>query len=213
MRRSTRLSLALAGAAAVAMAPLASAGTSAPNTLVVPDATGDVLAAQTAYDITGVTYTTTGTTETRKVGKKKVAVYTPKDLVVTMNLAAPPSTNPTSLYQVNVETGSCGGLQLYYAPSLVLEGSGGLVSCGSEPDETGSTTTFLDVVPQLKGNSIVFTMSIKGLPKEMKAGSTLSGTTAFTTIVEPVTGIFGPYQVDPAASYDTATSDATFVIG
>jgi hypothetical protein len=199
----------------VALATTASAGgPAAPNTLTFTDPAGDHVATDAGNDILSVTFTTTGTTGPKGPGKgrgKGNLAYTPKALVVTMKLAAPPSTVPGTLYEVDATTSGCGGLFLYFTPGA--EGSDGYVDCGSEPDETGSTATFFGVVPDVQGKVITWSIPLSMMPKEAGVGSSISEFAAYSTQADPALGLVGPYLLTSALNYDNATSDATYKIG
>ena len=206
--RVTRPAIVLAAVAALSLAGSASAA-SGPNTLTFADDAGDA-AVSDAYDITGVTYTTTGTTTTTKSKGKQTTAYTPKALVVSMTLAEPPSAVPGALYEIDAETAACGTLYLYFTPDG--SGSGGLVGCG-EADATGSDTTALDVEPTVAGKVVTWTLPLKSLPAQMKVGSSISEIRAYSTQVDPVTGVVGPYLLTEELNYDNAATDATYKIG
>jgi hypothetical protein len=210
--RPALVALSLAG---VALATTASAGgPAAPNTLTFNDPAGDAVPTDDGNDILSVTYTTTGVQEPKGPGKgrgKGNLVYTPKALVVTMQLAAPPSAVPGTLYEADATTSACGDLLLYFTPGV--DGSGGLVDCGSEADATGSTATSLDVEPQVQGNTVTWTLPLSSLPKEMAVGSTISDFVAYSTQTDPVTGVVGPYLIDSSLNYDNASGDGTYKIG
>ena len=210
--RVVRPALLLTVAAAVALASGASAApTPGPRSLTFADPAGDAVAS-TAYDITAVTATTTGVvTKTGKGKSKGNAVYTPKALVLSMTLAEAPSSTPGTLYEIDVETSACGTLMAYFTPGA--DGSGALVGCGSEPDETGSTATTFDVLPTVTGKTITWTLPFSMLPAEMKPGSSLSTFAAYATQADPAVGVVGPYLFTSELNFDNATSDAVYKVG
>lgn len=197
--RSMLLALTCAG---VALAPSALAA-SGPATLVAPDPAGDALAAGAAFDITGITLTTTGTT----AGK----AYTPKQLVVSLALAEPPSTQSGATYGVDVDLAGCGYAQFSYTPGAALGEGSIFTECGSPADETGSTATLYQQAPKVKDNVITWTISVR--TTGFKPGTSVTGINAYTTFNEPVFGIIGPTAVDPALAFDTAETDKRYVIG
>jgi hypothetical protein len=200
-----RPALVLAAAVAVAAAGAASAAPG-PNTLVFKDAAGDNVSPSAASDITGVTFTTTGT----GTGK----AYQPKALVLTMSLSAPPSEDGTTIYEIDADLAGCGDFYVSWVPgSPLLDPSFNWADCGSEPDELGSTGTSFDAAPEVKGNDIVWTMSLKGLPVPVKTGIAFTGLNAYTDFVDPVTGIFGPKAITEEPLYDSAATDAKYVVG
>ena len=210
--RVVRPALLLTAAAAVALASTASgAAPVGPRALTFSDPAGDA-APSGAYDITAVTATTSGViTKTGKGKSKGNAVYTPKALVLSMTLAEAPSTTPGTLYEVDMETSTCGYLYVYFTPGV--DGSGSLVECGSEPDETGSTATNIEVEPVVTGKTITWTLPFSMLPKEIKPGTSVTDFQAYSTQVDPVTGVVGPYLVASDLNFDNATSDATYKVG
>ena len=206
--RLARFALATAGLATAGLALSSSAATPVgPKTLSYTDATGDSLGAVASNDITKVTFTTTGTTT--KVGKK--TTYTPKNLVVSLTLAAAPGSTPGLDYEVDGDLPGCGSTNFTYTPGAQVQG-GLFTECGSEPDATtGSTSTLYDAPPTVNGSTITWTFSLKGLSPEFKAGAVFSGITAFTVQNDPVFGIVGPGLV--GGEYDTASTDSTYKIG
>ena len=202
MRRH-RLAVLLASVATVSLA--GSALAAGPKTLAFTDAKGDNVSPSAAQDVVGVSFTTSGT------GKGKA--YKPKALVVTLQLAAPPSDDGTTIYQVNANLPGCGDFYVSVVPgSPVLDPSFNFADCGSEPDETGSTGTAFDAVPEVKGSSLVWTISMKGFPGKMAAGTTLGALSAHTDFVEPVLGIVGPGAVT-GPLYDSAATDKSYTVG
>lgn len=203
MRRH-RLAVLLASVASVSLA--GSALAAGPRTLAFADAKGDNVSPGAAQDITRVSFTTSGS------GKGKA--YTPKALVITLSLAAPPSEDGSTVYRVDAELPGCGGFYVSVVPgSPVLDPSFNYADCGSEPDELGGTGTAFDAVPEVKGSSFVWTISMKAFPKPMKRGDVLRGLSAYTDFVEPAFGIFGPAGVTGQPLYDTASTTAAYPIG
>lgn len=204
MPASVRPLLALVTVLGIALGTAASAA-SGPTTLAFSDPKGDNRSPSAGQDITGVTFTTTGT------GKGKA--YTPKNLVITLSLAAPPTTDGTTVYEVAATQAGCGDLYVSVVPgSPVLDPSFNYADCGSEPDTTGSTGTSFDAVPDIKGSAIVWTVPLKSLPAPAKAGTTFTGIHAYTDFVDPAFGIFGPGAVT-GPLYDTASTDRSYPVG
>ena len=165
--RLVRPALAVAAVLAVGMATSATGATAGPTTLTFADPAGDNTSPSAASDITGVTFTTTGS----KVGKK----YVPKALVITLALSAPPSDDGTTIYEVEFDQPGCGSVYVSVVPgSPVLDPSFNFADCGSEPDETGSTGTAFDAVPEVKGSSLVWTISMKSLRMRSSASSSIT---------------------------------------
>lgn len=204
--RAIRPALALAAVLGIAVASAASAA-GGPNTLTFVDKAGDNVSPSKGQDITGVTFTTTGT----GAGKKYVA----KNLVVTMALAAPATSDGTTVYDVQATLAGCGSYSMQYSPGANLVESSGYAECGSEPDQTGSTGTLFDFDVAAKGSSLVFTVPLKALPGSVKPGATFTALNAYTDFVDPVTGLFGPAGLfgSDAAVYDTAATDTSYKVG
>jgi hypothetical protein len=203
--RLIRPALVLAAAVAVGVAGAASAGSVGPKTVTFSDPAGDNVSPGGGLDITGVTWTTAGAGK----GKKYVA----KSLVLTLTLAAPPTTDGTTLYGVDGSLAGCGDFYVNFMPGAQLGDTFNYANCGGDPaSATGSGTSF-DGAPEVKGNSIVWTLPLKSLPGDVKVGSSFSGLNALTDFVDPVTGIIGSYGAGGPALEDTATTDAAFVVG
>ena len=200
----TRLAVLLSAVAAVSLA--GSALAAGPNTLTIADAKGDNVSPGAASDITGVTFTTTGSGK----GKK----YTPKALVITMNLGAPPTSDGSTTYRVDWQVAGCGGVYVSYIPgSPVLAESFNYADCGSEPDELGDTGTVFDSVPEIRGSSLVWTTSLKSLPFKAPAGTSLTELVAFTDFIDPVLGVVGPQSLTEEPLYDVASTEKAYVVG
>jgi hypothetical protein len=203
--RLIRPALVLAAAVAVGIAGAASAASAGPKTVTFSDPAGDNVSPGGGQDITGVTWTTAGT------GKGKA--YVAKSLVLTLTLAAAPTTDGTTLYGVDGTLGGCGDFYVNYMPGAQLGDTFNYADCGGDPaDPTGSGTSF-EATPEVKGNSIIWTLPIKSLPGDVKAGSTFTGLNALTDFVDPVTGIFGSYGAGGPALEDTAATDTAYVVG
>lgn len=220
MRRLVRPAVVLAAAAVALIASGASAAAPGPLTLTYTDPAGDAIPTA-AYDITSVTATTTGKVTTSRVngkgkgkGKAKgdtITTYTPEALVLSMTLAAAPSSLPGTLYEIDAMTSKCGRMYLYYTPGV--DGSGALVGCGSEPSATGSTATSIPVEPTVKDKTITWTLPFDALPRELKPGTSITAFEAFSTQVDPVTGVVGPYLLSSDLNFDNALSNAKYTIG
>lgn len=201
MRTSLRSLLLIGTCAGIALAPTSSAA-SKPAQLVVPDPAGDAVTGA-PFDITSITLTTAGKTEGR--------TYTPKTFVVTLSLAAPPSTQAGATYGVDVELAGCGYANFSYTPDAALGEGSIFTECGSPEDETGSTATLYSTPPKVKGNVITWSISVK--TPGFKPGTAVSAINGFTTFNEPVFGILGPTAVEKALAFDLAETDKTYVIG
>jgi hypothetical protein len=204
VRALLRPALALTGVVAVVLASAAAAAPAGPKTLSFKDAAGDNISPGAASDITGVTFTTTGTGK----GKKYVA----KNLVVQLALAAAPDSNGTTIYEVDTQLAGCGAFTMSYSPGARLIESSGFAECGGDGTPTGSGTLF-DALPEVKGSTMTWTLPLKSLPGDVKVGSSFTKLYAYTDLVDPVTGLLGPAVIDNALAYDSAATDASYIVG
>ena len=196
--RTARLALVAAGLAAVGFAVPSGAATttsSGPKALVFTDEAGDGVAP--GDDITKVTYTTSGTTA--KVGKK--TVYTAKNLVFTIETAAPVVSTGYVQYNVQGVVDGCGEFYLGAAPGSALD----TISAACPDDDT---VDFAAATYEVKGNTITFTVPLDGT---FKKGVKIDTPYAYTGLVDPVTGELGPSFFFVAN--DDAASDGTYTIG
>jgi hypothetical protein len=227
---TVRLSLAAAGLAVVGLvggATAAPATATGPKSLVLSDPSGDAVPGMTG-DITKVTYTTSGTTTVKKVGKRSVATYTPKALVVSMVMADAIDTTGAVVYEADAKVDGCGTLSLYAqfgVTGAVNDPSGGLLGCGGSGslDPTGavpapaagllaSSSTSLTVTPTVVGKTITWTLDFSEAPAVLKAGASITGFDVYTALSDPVLG-FGPYLFDSTFYSDQVASDSTYKIG
>jgi hypothetical protein len=65
---------------------------------------------------------------------------------------------------------------------------------------------------KVKGNDIIWTLPLKSLPKEVRAGAKLHDVVAYSDIVEPVLGSDGPSDAGVPTVFDTASSSKTWII-
>ena len=185
-------------AAAVALSCVLSATATAKTAPQIVDAKGDALGMQAGTDIESVTF------ELTRLGR------TVNGFTVTMKLDGPPVRQPGVLYRVYGEHDGCGSFQMSSAATLALvEQNQVLFSCGSSPDEFGSTSTIINVTPKTVGSSLVWTFKLKMLPKEARSGE-MSGLEAFVTLADPVTGILNAADFVPQSAIDHAVGDGTF---
>jgi hypothetical protein len=204
--RLVRPALALAVVAAIAVAGSASAAPFAPKTLTFTDKAGDNVSPGAGQDITKVTWTTAG----KGKGKK----YAPKSLVITLTLAAPPTTDGSTVYGVDSQLPGCGEVYFQYMPGARLLDSFNYADCGGDPsDPTSGGGSSFDSVPDIQGNSIVWTVPFKAMPAEVKAGSVFEKLNAYTDFVDPATSIVGPYSLVGVALYDTAETATPYTVG
>lgn len=208
-RRSARLALVVAGLAVVGLTLPASAG-SAPAKLVVTDPAGDSHAAPFAAmtggadELVKMTWTSTGKTTKRKVGKKVVTTYTPKNLVVVLETAGDIDTGGATQYDIEGNSVGCGDFYLYVAPGSALEGVFG--SCADDDTVDFGSATFA-----VAGKTITFTIPLGSVPG-LTAGKTVTGLNAYTGNVDPITGEVGPVIIGGTLANDSVPSDAAFKI-
>lgn len=204
--RLARPALALAVVAAIAVAGSASASPFGPKTLTFADAAGDNVSPGAGQDITKVTWTTSGKGKNKK--------YTPKSLVITLTLAAPPTTDGSTVYGVDSQLPGCGEVYFQYMPGARLLDSFNYADCGGDPsDPTTNGGSSFDSEPEITGNSIVWTVPFKAMPGDVKPGSVFEKINAYTDFVDPVTSIVGPYSTVGVALYDTAATATPYTVG
>jgi hypothetical protein len=211
--KSSRTLVLLAAAAVALCAPLAQAAPSTKPQLTDPS--GDALPVPGSYDIVAGQLTTTGITTTRKVGRKVIKTYKPKNLVATLTLTAPPSTQQGSAYTFDADITACGNgyMSFTYTPGAFLgDGSLFVSGCGTD-DGTGPAEILDDVVPVVKGNTITWTMPLADMGSDLPLSTVFSNLTASTDLNEPVFGLIGTSVLAPESSIDGASSDATWKLG
>ena len=204
MRSVARPALVLGAALALAVSTAASAATVGPGSLTFKDPAGDNVSPSSASDITSVTFSTVGTGK----GKK----YVPKSLVLTLTLAAPPTSDGTTLYGIDADLAGCGDFYVQYMPGARLLDSFNYADCGGGSADPTSNGTSFEGAPEVKGSSIIWTLPFKSLPAEVKRGTVFSKLNAQTDFVDPATSIVGPYTLTGEAVYDTAATDASFTV-
>jgi hypothetical protein len=179
------------------------------------DAKGDIPVA--GVDIVSVSYATEGNTTTKRVGSRAVKTYEPTRLLVTLNLAAAPVEQPGIKYKVEAEIEGCGVFSATYAPGTVyarqLSGPASLfLGCGgSDPLTDNSLLIFPKY--EVSGSKIVWSIPLKTLPKEARAGAHYSAHNASVDVVEPILGVQGSEETGGPALLDSVTTDAEWVLG
>lgn len=177
------------------------------------DAKGDAPAGA-GVDIVGVTYATEGETIVEKRGRKTVRTYQPTKLVVTMALAAAPMEQAGVKYRVDATVSECGDLSFTYAPTLaqdVLSNSQMSLACGGPAGTAGGDTLFLDPKFAVKGSKLIWSVNLKALPKQARAGALLYNLRAIVDVTEPVLGTLGPGDFGNSV-LDSAKSDGDWEI-
>ena len=199
-------------ASLLALAAFAAPADAAPFSYA--DAKGDMPVA--GVDIVSVTYATLGTTTTSKVRGRTVKTYTPTQLVVTLELADAPVEAPGVRYKVEAEVQGCGTFSVSYAPNTVyanLLGPASLfLGCGGA-DPVGGEGQVIFPKFAKEGSKLVWTASLKLLPKNVRAGAVFKAHNATVDLVEPVVGVQGSEETGGPALVDTATSPATWKLG
>lgn len=150
---------------------------------------------------------------------KPMAPRSTPSVVVTWELAAPPQ--PTAAtYAFEGELEGCGKFSAAFRQGTVYNIVFGdtlgfgisthqfYVGCGSPPDETGSTATFVDLMIRVDGNTIEMWTPLANLPEEARSG-TVTGLRAYTQLSEPVTGIIGNGSLGLPPN-DEATTERSF---
>jgi hypothetical protein len=162
-----------------------------------------------------VKFGTEGDTSVTRVGRKTVKTYTPSKLVVSLTLAGAPMAQSGVRYQVSAEVSECGELTLTYAPtetSAVLSPTQASLGGGGAGGTTGGDTLFPDPKFAIKGNTLTWSLPLKALPKQARAGALLYKMSAMTDLAEPVLGALGPGDFGPPV-FDSATTDGDWEIG
>jgi hypothetical protein len=165
-----------------------------------PENTPTSPASLSAADITSVSFVNTFVT--KRVHGKKTRV--PTGFVVTMTLAAPPTT-PGLFYRVAGATHGCDSLYFEYstAPTDPQPGS---ARCAAVPPQTNRDIAVKHVA--VVGNSIVWTVPVTSIP----AGSTITALAAQTrgTAYVATPAISGG---PTAPQFDYASTTRVFTVG
>lgn len=210
--KSSRALVLLAAAAVGVCAPLAHA---APTTKPqVVDAAGDALVPG-GFDIVAGQFTTTGVKATRKVGRRTVTTYTPKNLVATLTFTEPPSTQAGTRIAFTADMTACdnGSVAFSFTPGAVLQ-SGDLFVTGCGDDNGAGPAEFLsDVRAVLKGNTLTWTMPLADMGSDLPLSTRFSNFQASSDLDDPVFGLIGTDLTGGSTSLDVATSDATWKLG
>lgn len=161
------------------------------DTVKFTDPAGDALDGRASMDIVSA-----------EIGIKPLPPRATPSLYVTLELAAP--AEPTgAAYEFVGEIAGCGGFgaaaRQGTAYNIVFGEALGLgisthqmrFACGEPPDETGDTSTFVDLMTEFKDNKVTMWTAVNNIPKEARATGVMTGLRAFTQVVEPATGIVG----------------------
>ncbi|HVF18669.1 MAG TPA: hypothetical protein VNA14_00300 [Mycobacteriales bacterium] len=155
-------------------------------------------------DILSVTYATTG--------KGKGKAYVPSTLVATMTLSATPVEQPGVGYEIAGAVDGCGEFTFSYTPGTVASAVIGeaLLTVGCGGTTPVSEGQILTPKFEVTGSTLTWSIGLKALPKETRAGSVLTSLVSRVDFVEPG---FGSRPVQPAPGvFDTATTDKSWKI-
>ncbi len=157
-------------------------------------------------DILSVTYST--------LGKGKGKAYVPSTLVASMTLSAAPVKQAGVGYEVAAQVEGCGDVVFSYTPGTVASAVLGeallFLGCGGAADPTGSDSQILTPKFDITGSTLTWSMALKALPKQVRAGAVLTQLQSLVDVVEPA---FGTRLLEAAPGLlDTATSDRTWKI-
>ena len=185
-----------------ALAILFAGSAQAATPLTYSDEPGDALDGRASMDIVRVTH------DLRQVNKSG-----PPSLVFEMELAAPPEAELASYY-VMTEIEGCGRFYASFRPGSVVFGTAlGIAPADFYHSCADADGAILDGSFRVDGNILRWGLALDGLPKDQRAGITLSSLQAFTQIAEPATGIIGTGWLDgnhAPAKIDAATTDQTW---
>lgn len=181
----------------------------------IVDAATDAVGGQAGTEIVSALWTTTGETVVTKVRGRRVTQYTPKKLVVTLNLAGAPSTSAPFSYETSAEVAGCGTVRFVYTPGTVYSQAQGdtflWYDCGPGDPVQGPGLTLVTRVPAKVGaKSITWEYAIKAFGKGVKAGAPVTDFRAAVDALEPVFGLYGTNLVQPI---DVATSTVVWKLG
>lgn len=212
MRTRPVVLAALAAAVALSAVPSSAAPNKKPQ---IVDPAGDALGAQATTEIVSALWTTSGDTVTSKVRGKKVTTYTPRRLVVTLNLAGAPTTSGPFSYETSAQVAGCGEIRFVYTPgtaySQIVSDTFLWYDCGPTDPTTGDNLVLVPgISTKIGAKSITWEYPIKALPKMFKPGVAFSDFRAAVDIVEPVVGLYGTNFVQPI---DVATGSVVWKLG
>jgi hypothetical protein len=169
----------------------------------VKDATGDAVTRQAGNDIVSATWTTTGS------GSGKA--YKPKQLVVSLTLAAPPSSTPTFTYEVEATTSTCGDVAFTYEPGTPYESVTGLNGWADWGDCLLADDSSIELLtPKVKGSTITWSFSLKASP--VKAGAVLTDFRARVDPSNPVLPFPSSSQTGENGLVDSATGTGSWKV-
>ena len=177
------------------------------------DARGDSLVPG-VNDIVSGQLATTGTTTYAKVHGKRVAKYTPKDLVATLTFTSAPSMAPATRISFLADMTACnhGYVRFDYAPHVLLHVSGLWVwGCGTDA-AVGSGQFIEGVEPVVKGSTITWKMPLSKMGKQLPLGTVFSNFRASSDVDDPVIGDVGTDFFSGRYSIDSAHANVEWTL-
>ena len=199
--------LAMAGASALP----AAAARSHPQ---LSDPAGDSRVAG-VNDIVSGQLATTGTTSYVTVHGKRVAKYTPKNLVATLTFTGAPSTAPATRISFLADVTACGNgyVRFDYAPHVLLHVSGMWVwGCGTD-SAVGQGRFIEGVEPVVKDRTITWTMPLSKMGKDLPLGTVFSNFRASSDVDDPLIGDVGTdFPSDGRYSIDSAHANVKWTL-
>jgi hypothetical protein len=196
--------------AALALVPLlgvalATTGHAAPVKVPqVKDATGDAVTQQADNDIVSVLWTTTG--------KGSGKAYVPKQLVVTLTLAAPPSSVPAFTYEVEATTDTCGDVLFTLEQGTPYQDVTGLNGWAQWGDCVLADDSNIELLTaKVSGKTVTWAFSLKAIP--VKLGSVFSDFQARVDPSNPAIPLPSNSQGGELGLIDAATGTGTWKLG
>lgn len=177
------------------------------------DAAGDSLIPN-FDDIVSGQFTTTGTTSYVKVHGKRVARYTPKNLVVRLVFTSAPSDAPGTRVSFIADVTAChnGFMRFDYAPHVALHVSSLWVwGCGTSA-AVGEGKFIEGVEPVISGSVMTWTMPLSAMGKDLPRGTVFSNFRASSDIDDPLIGDVGTDFFSGAHSIDSAHNDVKWTL-
>lgn len=201
---SRRLVAAVAvGAVLVIAAPSGQAAAPAPQ---IADAKGDSVGGQASMDIVSGQFATTG------AGTGKA--YRPSKLVITLNLAAPPSDGPGLTYEIGATTSDCGDVVFTYEPGTpygAITNVDGWADWGDCPLSADGSVELL--APKVVGSTITWSFSLKAVGKGMKVGTVFSDFVARVDPSNPVVPFPSNATGTALGLIDAGSGDGSWKLG
>lgn len=165
-------------------------------------------------DIVSGQLATTGSTSYVMVHGKRVAKYTPKNLVATLTLTSAPSTAPATRISFLADVSAChnGFLRFDYAPHVLLHVSGLWVwGCGTD-SPVGEGKFIEGVEPVVKDRTITWTLPLSKMGRDLPLGTVFSNFRASSDIDDPVIGDVGTDFSDGRYSIDSARTNVKWTL-